>query len=131
MALTEAFVHGEDIHTRTDAEVFGVPPLMVTPEARRNAKAVNFGIVYGQTPFGLAQVLGIDESSREVHPRVLRKILGRAPLAGRDHCRRAADRRFDQPVRPPPSDSRHEQPMLAASPSGRRSTRRCKALRPT
>ncbi len=47
--LTEAFRNGEDIHTRTAAEVFGVPPIMVTPDHRRNAKAVNFGIVYGQT----------------------------------------------------------------------------------
>ncbi|MEP6962738.1 MAG: DNA polymerase I, partial [Acidobacteriota bacterium] len=58
--LVEAFRNGEDIHTRTAAEVFGVPPLMVTPEHRRGAKAVNFGIVYGQTPYGLAKSLGID-----------------------------------------------------------------------
>src|SRR5437899_2609283 len=58
--LTEAFIHGEDIHTRTAAEVFGIPPLMVGPDERRSAKAVNFGIVYGQTAFGLAQTLGID-----------------------------------------------------------------------
>ena len=58
--LVEAFRNGEDIHTRTAAEVFGVPPLMVTPEHRRGAKAVNFGIVYGQTAFGLAKSLGID-----------------------------------------------------------------------
>ncbi len=58
--LLDAFRHNEDIHTRTAAEVFGVPPLMVTQEQRRNAKAVNFGIVYGQSAFGLAQSLGID-----------------------------------------------------------------------
>ena len=58
--LMEAFRNGEDIHTRTAAEVFGTPPLMVTREMRSNAKAVNFGIVYGQTAFGLAQTLGID-----------------------------------------------------------------------
>ena len=63
--LTHAFRHGEDIHTRTAAEVFGVPPLMVTPDMRRNAKAVNFGIVYGQTPFGLATSLGIDRREAE------------------------------------------------------------------
>ena len=57
--LVEAFRQNEDIHTRTAAEVFGVPPLMVTPEMRRNAKAVNFGIVYGQTAFGLASQLGV------------------------------------------------------------------------
>ncbi len=65
--LVEAFVHGEDIHTRTAAEVFGVPPLMVTPEMRRNAKAVNFGIVYGQTPFGLSQTLGIPRKEAEAY----------------------------------------------------------------
>jgi len=67
--LVDAFRNGEDIHTRTAAEVFGVPPLMVTPEHRRNAKAVNFGIVYGQTPFGLAQSLGIDRKEAEIYIR--------------------------------------------------------------
>jgi DNA polymerase-1 len=67
--LLDAFSRGEDIHTRTAAEVFRVPPLMVTPEMRRNAKAVNFGIVYGQTPFGLAQSLGIDRKEAEEYIR--------------------------------------------------------------
>jgi DNA polymerase-1 len=67
--LVNAFRHGEDIHTRTAAEVFGVPPLMVTADMRRNAKAVNFGIVYGQTPFGLAQSLGIDRREAETYIR--------------------------------------------------------------
>src|ERR1700739_1782197 len=67
--LVDAFRNGEDIHTRTAAEVFGVPPLMVTPEHRRNAKAVNFGIVYGQTPFGLAAQLGIDRKQAELYIR--------------------------------------------------------------
>ncbi len=67
--LTEAFRNGEDIHTRTAAEVFGVPPLMVTPDHRRNAKAVNFGIVYGQTPFGLAASLGIDRREADTYIR--------------------------------------------------------------
>jgi DNA polymerase-1 len=67
--LTDAFLNGEDIHTRTAAEVFGVPPLMVTPEHRRNAKAVNFGIVYGQTAFGLAASLGIDRREADQYIR--------------------------------------------------------------
>ncbi len=67
--LLDAFRNGEDIHTRTAAEVFGVPPLMVTSEHRRNAKAVNFGIVYGQTPFGLSQSLGIDRKEAERYIR--------------------------------------------------------------
>jgi DNA polymerase-1 len=67
--LVDAFRNGEDIHTRTAAEVFRVPPLMVTSEMRRNAKAVNFGIVYGQTPFGLAASLGIDRKEAEEYIR--------------------------------------------------------------
>lgn len=67
--LVDAFRNGEDIHTRTAAEVFGVGPLMVTPELRRSAKAVNFGIVYGQTPFGLAASLGIDRKEAERYIR--------------------------------------------------------------
>ncbi len=63
--LLEAFRNGEDIHTRTAAEVMGVPPLMVTPEARREAKAVNFGIVYGISAFGLAAQLGISRGEAE------------------------------------------------------------------
>jgi len=63
--LVEAFRNGEDIHTRTAAEVMGVPPLLVTPEARRAAKAVNFGIVYGISPFGLAAQLGISRGEAE------------------------------------------------------------------
>jgi DNA polymerase I len=63
--LVEAFQQGEDIHTRTAAEVLGVPPLMVTPEARRDAKAVNFGIVYGISAFGLAAQLGISRGEAE------------------------------------------------------------------
>ncbi len=63
--LLDAFRNGEDIHTRTAAEVLGVPPLLVTPEARRAAKAVNFGIVYGISPFGLAAQLGISRGEAE------------------------------------------------------------------
>jgi DNA polymerase-1 len=58
--LVEAFRRGDDIHTLTASQVFGVPPLMVTPELRRAAKVVNFGIVYGLSAFGLSQQLGIE-----------------------------------------------------------------------
>jgi DNA polymerase-1 len=67
--LIEAFRSGEDIHTRTAAEVFGVPPLMVTPEFRRNAKAVNFGIIYGLSAFGLSAQLGIPREEAERYIR--------------------------------------------------------------
>jgi DNA polymerase-1 len=58
-AFLDAFRSGEDIHLRTAAEVFGVPAASVTPEHRRIAKAINFGLSYGQSDFGLAQVLRI------------------------------------------------------------------------
>jgi DNA polymerase-1 len=63
--LLTAFRNGEDIHTRTAAEVMGVPPMMVTAEARREAKAVNFGIVYGISAFGLAAQLGIPRAEAD------------------------------------------------------------------
>lgn len=59
--LTEAFRSGEDIHARTAQEVFGVGPMGQTAEHRRAAKAINFGIIYGLSPFGLAQQLGIEQ----------------------------------------------------------------------
>jgi DNA polymerase-1 len=55
----DAFARDEDIHTRTAAEVFGLFPEMVTQEMRRQAKTINFGVIYGQTPFGLARELGV------------------------------------------------------------------------
>jgi DNA polymerase-1 len=57
--MCEAFLHGEDIHKATAAKVFGVPLGEVSKDMRSKAKAVNFGIIYGQGAFGLAQNLGI------------------------------------------------------------------------
>jgi DNA polymerase-1 len=58
-ALLEAFRTGEDVHTRTAAETFGVPKEGVTPDMRRIAKVLNFGIAYGLSAFGLAQRLDL------------------------------------------------------------------------
>src|SRR5271168_644335 len=60
--LLDAFRSGEDIHARTAQEVFGVGPLAQTAEHRRAAKAINFGIIYGLSAFGLAGQLGIERS---------------------------------------------------------------------
>lgn len=65
--LIDAFRSGEDIHTRTAAEVLGVPPMFVTKEARNSAKAVNFGIVYGISSFGLAANLGISRKEADTY----------------------------------------------------------------
>ena len=59
--LVEAYRREDDIHQLTASEVFGVPPMLITAEHRSRAKAVNFGIVYGISPFGLAAQLGIDQ----------------------------------------------------------------------
>jgi DNA polymerase-1 len=59
--LIDAFQNGEDIHARTAQEVFGVGPMAQNAEHRRAAKAINFGIIYGLSAFGLAQQLGIGQ----------------------------------------------------------------------
>ena len=60
-ALKESFARGEDIHARTASEVFGVPMEGMDPMTRRRAKAINFGIIYGISGFGLARQLGIGQ----------------------------------------------------------------------
>ena len=57
--LRESFLSGEDIHARTASEVFGLPMEGMDPMTRRRAKAINFGIIYGISPFGLGRQLGI------------------------------------------------------------------------
>jgi DNA polymerase-1 len=58
--LIKAFQKGEDIHARTASEIFGVPLEKVTPPMRREAKVINFGIIYGMSPYGLSQQLGTE-----------------------------------------------------------------------
>jgi DNA polymerase-1 len=60
--LCQAFENDEDIHARVAAEVYGVALTEVTSEQRRAAKGVNFGVIYGQSPFGLARALGIEQA---------------------------------------------------------------------
>jgi len=60
--LVRAFSEGQDIHTLTASEVFGIAPEAMDKQTRDRAKAVNFGIVYGISPFGLAQQLGIEQN---------------------------------------------------------------------
>lgn len=61
--LIAAFQNGEDVHRRTAAEVFGIAPENVSPEQRRYAKTINFGLIYGMGQYGLAKSLGIDNIS--------------------------------------------------------------------
>jgi DNA polymerase-1 len=64
--LIETFEQGGDIHTATAAQIFNVPAESVVPDMRRAAKTVNFGIIYGQTDFGLSQELGIPRHEAKV-----------------------------------------------------------------
>src|SRR6266478_5406771 len=67
--LLEAFRTGQDIHERTAQEVFGVGPMAQTPEHRRASKAINYGIIYGLSAFGLAQQIGVPqkEAAQFIH----------------------------------------------------------------
>ena len=65
--LLEAFASDEDIHTRTASDVFGVFPQMVSPDMRRQAKVINFGILYGMSAFGLAKELGVPQKIAQAY----------------------------------------------------------------
>ncbi|HIJ56008.1 MAG TPA: DNA polymerase I [Deltaproteobacteria bacterium] len=65
--LSRAFYDGEDIHTRTAAEVFGIPGDQITAELRRQAKAINFGIIYGMSAFGLSKQLNISQKMAKIY----------------------------------------------------------------
>ena len=84
--LIAAFINGEDIHTRTAAEVYGVPLEMVTHEMRSSAKAVNFGIVYGISDLGLARNTGV---SRAEAKGFIERYFERYPQVNRymDDCK--------------------------------------------
>ena len=65
--LLAAFAQGEDVHCATAAEVFGITPLEVSSDQRRAAKAINFGLIYGMSAFGLAKQIDVDRSSAQIY----------------------------------------------------------------
>jgi DNA polymerase-1 len=65
--LLKAFTYGEDVHRATAAEVFGVAPDQVTNDLRRSAKAINFGLIYGMSSYGLAQQLGLSRNQAQTY----------------------------------------------------------------
>ena len=76
-ALLRAFAEGLDVHRATASEVFGVPLAEVSPEQRRYAKVINFGLIYGMGAFGLASNLGIDpKAARDYIERYFQRFAG-------------------------------------------------------
>ena len=65
--LLEAFAQGEDVHRATTAEVFGLTPIEVTSEQRRAAKAINFGLIYGMSAFGLAKQINVERGAAQAY----------------------------------------------------------------
>ena len=65
--LIEAFLSGEDIHSRTASDIFGVFPAMVNADMRRQAKVINFGILYGMSAFGLSKELGLNPKMAQTY----------------------------------------------------------------
>ena len=126
-----AFAEDRDVHQATAAEVFGVALDAVTADQRRTAKAINFGLIYGMSAFGLARQLGIERGAAQSYvERYFARYPGRAPLHGRDPRAGARARLRRDRVRPPPLPARH--PLRAtrscsSTPSAARSTRRCRA----
>jgi len=87
--LLQAFAAGEDVHRATAAEVFGVTPDKVSGDQRRSAKAINFGLIYGMSAFGLARQLGIDRGQAQQY---IERYFSRYPGVQRfmDDMRQAA-----------------------------------------
>ncbi|WP_288371313.1 DNA polymerase, partial [uncultured Marinobacter sp.] len=87
--LLTAFEHGEDIHKATAAEVFGVSLIEVSSDQRRSAKAINFGLIYGMSAFGLARQLGVE---RKVAQEYIDRYFERYPgvLRYMDNIRKQA-----------------------------------------
>ncbi len=78
--MLEAFRNGEDIHTRTASEIFGVAPIAVTKDMRRQAKVLNFGIIYGMGTLGFARAAGV---SRDVAKKFIEEYFARFPGVAR------------------------------------------------
>ena len=133
--LLEAFRTGTDVHRATAGEILGVAPEDVTDEQRRAAKAVNFGLIYGMSAFGLGRQLGIERAEAQDY---VDRYFARYPrCAGSSWTRRKKSRASAATSRPCTVAGcicRRSTPATHSAgntPSARRSTRRCRARRRT
>lgn len=98
--LLDAFRHDLDVHRATAAEVFGVPLEDVSGDQRRSAKAINFGLIYGMSAFGLAKQIGVERKEAQAY---IDRYFARYPgvLAYMERTRaQAAEQGSSKPVRP-------------------------------
>ena len=91
--LIQAFAENRDVHRATAAEVFGVAPELVSDEMRRAAKAINFGLIYGMSAFGLARQLKIDRSAAPSTSSAISRAIRRTRVHGA-HARIGAQARL-------------------------------------
>ena len=132
--LKQAFRDGQDIHAITASEMFNVPLDQMTPEIRRQAKAINFGVIYGISGFGLARNLRIPRSrGAGLHRPLFRAVPGHQGLHGRHRRQREEGRLSSRPCSGARSTRPRSTPRapLPASPAAPRSTRRSRAPPPT
>ena len=111
-ALREAFATGQDIHARTASEVFNIPLAQMDGATRRRAKAINFGIIYGISAFGLARQLGIEAGEAKTY---IDAYFARYPGI-RDYMERTKEEArihgyVTDAIRPPLLHSRHRRPQ--------------------
>jgi DNA polymerase-1 len=128
-ALLRAFHEGADIHRATAADIFGVPLAEVTTDQRRYIKAVNFGLIYGMSAFGLAQQLGIERgAAQQFIDKYFQQYPGVARTCGRraiSPASTATSKRCSDGAYGCPTSTRGAG-RGAPAPSARRSTRRCR-----
>ncbi len=116
-ALIDAFHAGADIHAMTASQVFGIPMEGMDPSVRRKAKAINFGIIYGISPFGLARQLGIEQREATGLYRGLFREIPRNPGV------------YGQRTDPVPQDRPGRDPVRPAHPSARYQRQESRAAR--
>ena len=127
-ALKKAFAEGLDIHAMTASEIFSVPVKDMPSEVRRRAKAINFGIVYGISAFGLANQLGIPRGEADDYiKKYFQRFPGIRDYMERTKATRTRKRLCRNAVRaahPYPRDQFQDPGSCAVAPSGPRSTHR-------
>ena len=115
--LLAAFASDQDVHRATAAEVFGTPLDAVTADQRRSAKAINFGLIYGMSAFGLAKQLGIERGQAQAYvDRYFERYPGVRRYMDETRASARALGLRQHRVRQAPVSARHQRAQRAAAP---------------